>query len=318
MNIQQKLLEPARIALLDCLGLGKAERLLVVTDDPCLEIGQALYTAAIPLCKEVVLVKIKPRHENGNEPPEPVGEWFGQFDVAIMPTSKSLSHTQARRAACAKGTRIATLPGITSEIFIRTMKADWKKLGSFTRRIASQMSKAQSIRVTNKAGTDISFLTGGRTAKPDDGRIMLKGAFGNLPAGEAYLAPLEGTAEGTVVFDGSFGLGGIAENPLILTVKKGKVVKTEGSASKDLEALFIKYRNNARNIAEFGVGTLDTARITGNTLEDEKVKGTIHIAVGDNASMGGKVKVPLHLDGIVTKPNVWLDGVEWMVDGEMV
>lgn len=311
--------ECARMALKQCLNLGRQEQLLVVCDEPCREVGEALWEEGLRLCREAVMVRILPRKQNGNEPPAPVGEMFGRFDVAVMPTSKSLSHTQARRMASEKGARIATLPGITVDIFLRTMKTDWEKLGALTRRLSAQMSAAKKVRVTTAAGTDIAFDTGGRPAKADDGRLLFKGAFGNLPAGESYMAPLEETANGVIVIDGSFSLGGLCASPLVFIVKKGKVTEVrEHPFEEELERLFEKYGSAARNIAEFGVGTLDTAIISGNTLEDEKVKGTIHFAVGDNASMGGVVKVPLHLDGIVREPNVWLDGALWMEKGMMV
>ncbi len=175
--------ECARIALSECLGLGRRERLLVVCDPPCSEIGDAFWSVGSALCREAVMVRIAPRKQNGNEPPQPVGGWFGQFDVAVMPTSRSLSHTQARRKASEGGTRIATLPGITADIFTRTMRADWKKLGIVTRRVAAQLSGASRIRITTQAGTDLSFDTGGRSAKPDDGRLIYKGAFGNFLPG---------------------------------------------------------------------------------------------------------------------------------------
>jgi leucyl aminopeptidase (aminopeptidase T) len=310
----------ARSALKECLNLGKQEQLLVVCDKPCREIGRAFWEAGLQLARDAVLVEITPRKQNGNEPPDPVGEMFGRFNVVVLPTSKSLSHTQARRLACDKGARIATLPGITPDVFLRTMKADWEKLGLYTRRVAGNLCAASTIHVTTDSGTDITFQTGGRQAKADDGRLIYKGAFGNLPAGEAYLAPLEGTANGTIVIDGSFSLGGLLTSPLVLTVKKGKVINVDSAteAGTELERLFVKYGTAAKNLAEFGVGTLDCAKITGNTLEDEKVKGTIHFAVGDNASMGGTVHVPLHLDGIVKKPNVWLDAQLWMDHGVLV
>jgi leucyl aminopeptidase (aminopeptidase T) len=318
-TIESALESCAKNALKECLNVGKQEHVLVVCDKPCREIGRAFWEAALQLARDAVLVEITPRKQNGNEPPDPVGEMFGRFNVVVLPTSKSLSHTQARRLACDRGARIATLPGITPDVFLRTMKADWDKLGLYTRRVAGHLCAASTIRVTTIAGTDITFQTGGRLAKADDGRLVYKGAFGNLPAGEAYLAPLEGTANGTIVIDGSFSLGGLLASPLVLTVKKGKVINVSSSdVGADLERLFVKYGSAAKNLAEFGVGTLDCAKITGNTLEDEKVKGTIHFAVGDNASMGGTVHVPLHLDGIVKKPNVWLDAKLWMEQGELV
>jgi leucyl aminopeptidase (aminopeptidase T) len=173
--------------------------------------------------------------------------------------------------------------------------------------------------VTADPGTDITFETGGRIAKADDGRLIFKGAFGNLPAGEAYMAPLENTAQGVIVIDGSFGVGGLLDAPIVFKVRKGKVTEVQSTQfGAEIEDLFDKYGAAARNIAEFGVGTLDCAIISGNTLEDEKVRGTIHFAVGDNASMGGSVRVPLHLDGIIKNPSVWLDGNEWMKKGKII
>lgn len=311
--------ECAEIALSECLNVGKQEQLLVVCDPPCAAIGDAFWEVGSAMCREAVQVRISPRRQNGNEPPPPVGEWFGGFDVAVMPTSRSLSHTQARRKACEGGTRIATLPGITRDVFERTMKTDWKKLGIVTRKIAGRVSAAARVRICSEAGTNLSFETGGRQAKADDGRLIYKGAFGNLPAGEAYMAPLEGSADGTLVIDGSFPLSGLLATPLVVRIKKGRVIDVSDHACKaELEELFKRYGSFSRNIAEFGVGTLDSAIISGNTLEDEKVKGTCHIAFGDNASMGGKVRVQMHLDGIVRNPTIWLDEKLWMEKGRLL
>jgi leucyl aminopeptidase (aminopeptidase T) len=311
--------ECAEIALFECLSLARNEQLLVVCDPPCFEIGEAFWEVGRSSCKEAVMIQMSPRKENGNEPPEPVGEWFGQFDVAVMPTSKSLSHTKARREACEKGTRIATLPGITREVFLRTMRTNWNRLGTFTRNVAAQLSSAKEVLIQTEAGTDFGFQTGGRHGKADDGMINAKGASGNLPAGEAYLAPLEGTAEGRIIFDGSFPFVGLLEKPFCIDVQGGSVRSiSEHTCASHLRRIFKVYGNDARNIAEFGVGTLDTARISGNILEDEKVKGTIHIAMGNNASIGGNVNVPVHLDGVIKKPSVWLDGKLWMDKGKFV
>ncbi|MDD5673913.1 MAG: aminopeptidase [Chitinivibrionales bacterium] len=307
--MNKPLLDCADIALTKCLGLKRNEQLLVVCDDPCFTIGEALWQAGRALCREAVMVVMAPRRQNGNEPPPEIGELFKKFDVAVMPTSKSLSHTQARRTACAAGTRIATLPGITEETFLRTMDADWERLGVYTRKIAGRLKGAKKVRVVSEAGCDLAFEITGRPLKIDDGRITGRGAFGNLPAGEIYCAPLEGTAEGTIAFDGSFAIGGICEKPILLTVKKGRVVAVADHVVKpELDETFKTYRPSSRTIAEFGIGAHPAARITGSILEDEKVRGTIHFALGDNASMGGAVRVPVHLDGIVKNPDVWADG----------
>lgn len=316
MTMNKEIKKSAEIALFECLNLSRNEQLLVVCDPPCFDIGQAFWEVGRSFCKEAVMVQISPRKENGNEPPDPVGNWFGQFDVAVMPTSKSLSHTKARRGACEKGARIATLPGITKDVFIRTMKTDWPRLGTFTRNVAAQLSSAKEISIQTESGTNFTFKTGGRHGKADDGMINVKGASGNLPAGEAFLAPLEGSAVGRLVFDGSFPFVGLLDKPFTVDVKNGNVCSiSEHTCASHLRRVFKVYGNDARNIAEFGVGTLDTATISGNILEDEKVKGTIHIAFGDNTSMGGTISVPVHLDGVIKNPTVLLDGKVWMDKG---
>ena len=69
-------------------------------------------------------------------------------------------------------------------------------------------------------------------------------------------------------------------------------------------------------MAEFGIGTNDKAILSGLILEDEKVMGTIHIAFGDNKSMGGSVRVASHLDGLVREPTVWFDDTMIMERGK--
>jgi len=314
-----ELRECAEIALGECLNLSRNEQLLILCDPPCYTIGSAFRDIGVKRCKEAVMVQISPRKEHGNEPPMPVDQWLSQFDVAVLPTSKSLTNTRARMAACRKGTRIASLPGITEEVFIRTMKTDWKRLGRYTRSIAARLSSVKKIQITSEAGTDLVFETGGRHAKADDGAITSKGASGNLPAGKACLAPLEGTAEGKIVFEGSFSLIGPLNKPFALQVKSGKICRVfEHECSNYLRRIFNKYGGDARTIAEFGIGTLDTATVSGNILEDEKAKGTAHVALGDNISIGGNVNVPIHLGGRILGPTVRLDGRVWMEKGTII
>ena len=68
-------------------------------------------------------------------------------------------------------------------------------------------------------------------------------------------------------------------------------------------------------VAELGIGLNPKAKVTGNILEDEKVIGTAHIAVGNNLSYGGDNDVPLHLDGVITRPDIYADGKKLMQKG---
>jgi leucyl aminopeptidase (aminopeptidase T) len=301
------------------MGAKDGERVLVITDEPLRTIGYALHQAAKDLRHEVVLVEIIPRKSNGAEPPPEVAEMMAKFEVVLCPTSKSLTHTDARRAASAAGVRVATLPGVTEEIMIRCMNADYTRIAARTATLCTLLERTKTVRVQTAAGTDIMMPIEGRRAFASSGLFRNRGESGNLPTGEAYLAPLEGRSNGVVVVDGSMAGIGLLSTPLRIVVRDGYAKDiTGGPEAQRLVALLEPHGPDARTVAEFGIGTNDRAKLTGVILEDEKVMGTIHIAFGDNKSMGGSVRVASHLDGLVKAPTVWFDDRKIMEDGRFV
>lgn len=315
-----KLDSAAEIAIRTCMGVKKNEKILVITDEIKREIGYCLYNNALRLGYNALLVEMKSGKINGEEPSPEVAELMQKFDVVFCPTAKSLTHTNARRAASAKGVRIATFPGITKEVMIRGMNADYTKISRLSIKLKKILEKGSHIRVTSPSGTDISFSIKGRTSYASKGLFHAKGESGNLPTGETFLAPVEGTSNGIFVVDGSMaGLGLIKNANISITVKDGYADKiTGGVLASRLKKQLDSVGHDARNIAEFGIGTNDSARLSGILLEDEKVMGTIHIALGNNLSMGGSVDVPLHLDGVIKKPTVYMDGKVLMKDGKLL
>jgi leucyl aminopeptidase (aminopeptidase T) len=315
-----KLDTASQIAIRDCMGAKKNEKILVITDELKREIGLSLYENAIRLGFFAILVEMKSGKINGEEPSPEVSELMQKFDVVFCPTAKSLTHTDARRAASAQGVRIATFPGITKDVMIRGMNADYKAISKRTIKLQKILEKGKNVRVTAPAGTDISFEITGRKVIPSKGLFHAKGESGNLPTGETFLAPVEGTSNGVFVVDGSMaGLGLIKNANIRIEVENGYATKiTGGVIAKKLKVMLDKVGKEARNIAEFGIGTNDSAKLSGVLLEDEKVMGTIHIAVGNNVSMGGSVNVPIHLDGVIKKPTVWMDGKLLMKDGKLL
>lgn len=315
-----KLDSACAIAIRDCMGAKPDEKILVITDEQKREIGLTLHENALRLGYYSLLVEMKSGKINGEEPPAEVAELMQKFDVVFCPTAKSLTHTDARRAASAKGVRVATFPGITKDVMIRGMNADYKKIAALSIKLKEILEKGKFIRVTAPAGTDISFSIEGRNAYASKGLFLAKGESGNLPTGETFLAPVEGTANGVFVVDGSMaGLGLIKNVNIKIEVENGYATKISGGVlARKLKQQLDAVGKEARNIAEFGIGTNDSAKLSGILLEDEKVMGTIHIALGNNVSMGGSVNVPIHLDGVVKKPTVWLDDKLLMKDGKLL
>jgi aminopeptidase len=308
------------IAIRDCMGAKPNETVLIVTDEFKKKIGFSLFKNAKSLGHEAVYLEYKSREMHGQEPPNQVAELMKLFDVVLCPTAKSLTHTNARRDACKTGARVATFPGITEEIMIRGLNADYHKIAALTIKLMEILNDTNNVRVTTELGTDITMDITGRKAIPSKGLFHNRGEFGNLPTGEAYIAPLEGKSNGVFYVDGSMaGLGMIKGKPICIEVKDGFAVNIAGrNQAKKLNEILNRYGNLSRNIAEFGIGTNFKAKLSGVLLEDEKVMGTIHIALGDNKSMGGSVDVPIHLDGLVKKPTVFFDNKIIMKNGKLL
>jgi leucyl aminopeptidase (aminopeptidase T) len=311
--------ESAEIALRDCMALKKSETLLIVTDDITYEIGTALFEAGKILAKDGCLLVMPEREVNGQEPPEEIADLMSKYDVVICPTAKSLTHTNARRNACKAGARVGTMPGITKEVMLRTLKADYHKIAARTIRLSKILDDANEVQIVTEKGTDIIIPIKGINAISSTGLVTEKGSYGNLPSGESYLMPVEGQTNGVFVVDGSFAaVGKIVEMPITIKVENGFATKIEGgSEATRLINMLEPMGKMAYNIAELGIGTNDQAIITGAILEDEKVMGTVHIALGNNLSMGGTVDVGIHLDGVILEPTVKIDGNLIMEKGKL-
>jgi len=295
------------------LGLKPGEKLLVITDTSRHVIGEALFRAGLELGAESILVVMKPRSRHGEEPPTPIRAAWLESDVFVAPTEYSLTHTQARREAVMRGSRGATMPGINVDIFLRTLSLDYRReVLPLCMKLYERVRGASEVRVTSGLGTDITFSVSGREFQVDSGIYDKPGDWGNLPAGEVYVAPVEGTGEGLVVVDGSIAGGlGVVKNPVRIIVKQGRAVEIEGfeEARALRNMLESVRREEAYNFpAELGIGCNPAAKLSGVVLEDEKILGTVHLAFGDNSTFGGKVRAGIHIDVVLLKPNLYVDG----------
>lgn len=298
----------AEIVLKKCLGLKNNENLLIVTDSGLNGIAKIFLDEAKKITKDVKLVEIPIPKVHGTEPSNEIAKEMLDYYAELLITTKSLSHTNARINACKKGARIVTMPGITREILERTIDIDYNKLIRVHKKLGDIIDKGKEVKITTKLGANLKFSVKGRKAfGRDSGLFTKKGSFGNLPTGEIFVAPVEGTANGTYIVDASFAGIGKLKSPIKIYVKNGHAVKIDGEKADVLNKMLDSAGKEARNIAEFGIGTNEKAKITGNILEDEKVVGTCHIALGNNVGFGGKTCVQLHLDGIIKNPTIFVD-----------
>ncbi len=307
------------------LSLQPGETLLIVTDEPTRPIGRLFYEAAEAVAAQrnwTVLLVVMPEGKiNGEEPPQPVAAAMAAADVALCATQKSLTHTSARINAAAQGTRVVTMPGITLDMLRDGAAcANYAEVEQRTLNLTQRLDAAQTARI-EKDGHVLTLDLSGRPGVPSPGVYRTPGACGNFPSGEAYIAPLETAAIGTMIIDGSMvGIGKLTA-PMTVTLESGQLVNVEGEDENglyadQLEVLFRRPEN--ATIAELGIGTNERALLCGIILEDEKLYGTVHIAFGTNTSFGGVTKADCHYDGIILKPTLYLDDELIIDQGEFV
>jgi leucyl aminopeptidase (aminopeptidase T) len=257
---------------------------------------------------------------------------------------KSYDHIFHLKQYGEKSCRAFWSPAVTIDSFVRTVPIDYALLKKRCALAGAVLDEAVSVRVNAPGGTDILIGLIGRKSKYDDGDFSAMGSGGNLPAGETFISPENGTAEGVIVFDGSISLHDrdiLIKSPIRCEVEKGFVREiTGGREAYELrETVMLAERNavqfekegripaglgeayakNARNIGELGIGLNPEARISGNMLEDEKAFNTCHFAIGQNYDEDAPSLI--HLDGLVKNPTItaiMTDGSERVIEQDGV
>ncbi len=318
MTDAEQLATAVRAVVHDCLRVRDGEEVLVVANPATLGLGERLRGEAGRAGADAVLALMAERASHAAEPPASVAAGMRAADVVLAPTVQSLSHTSARKAASDAGARIATLPGVTEQMLARVMSADMPELRRKGQAVADLLSAASEARITCANGTDFKLGLEGRAAIPDAGELGGGAAFGNLPCGEGFIAPLEGSCEGTLVVDGTIAGVGIPAEPVRMSVVDGRLATATGPEGEQLLALLSEHGAEATTVAELGIGTNEKAELTGNVLEDEKILGTVHVAFGASAAIGGTIQVPVHLDCVVMRPTVEVGGTLIVREGEFL
>jgi leucyl aminopeptidase (aminopeptidase T) len=300
------------------MGIEPGEDVLVVCNPVTEEIGALMRIEAQGDGADATLAVISERDSAAAEPPRAVAAAMAAADVVLAATIQSLSHTAARKAASDAGVRVGSLPGVTEDMLGRLMTGDLEEIRRRGWAVVTALNRGSEARITCRHGSDLRIGLEGRLGIVDAGELGNRGAFGNLPCGEGFIAPVEGTTEGTLVVDGSIAEVGLLETPVELTVREGHLVEATGEDGAQLLELLTIHGEDGANVAELGIGTNEEAILTGNILEDEKILGTCHVAFGASAAIGGTVQVPVHLDCVVLEPTVEIDGETIVSGGDLL
>ncbi|MFI5450149.1 MAG: aminopeptidase [Candidatus Bathyarchaeia archaeon] len=296
-----------------CARARPSESILIVTDSETdLRIGNVIIAAANSLGIEASMITMRPRSLPGSEPPDPVVSAMLSSDVIISVASTTLYHSNARIAACRAGARFLSMACCTMSVLASSaMFADFEKQEALVKKVARRLTLARRIRVRNRAGTDLDLNVVGRRGGAVTGMCKRPGEATGVPDIEAYIAPIEGSTNGTLIIDGSTSVNGLVRQPVQIEFAHGIATRIKGGRdARVLLRVLHDARNQAAfNVAEFGIGLNPLAHIRGAIIEDEAALGTAHIALGDNSKLGGKNKAPVHIDLVFRQACVELDGI---------
>lgn len=306
----------------DYLGVQPGERFTIVVDERTdREIPDELARVARDLRAEPVVVTIAHRARSGAEPPAPAAAAMAAADVVLCAASTSLYHTTAKAVAQRAGVRGDFNAPYRADAWRNgAMTADFLAIRRRAERLAELWRGTSVVRVTSPAGTELRATVEGREPKAWlTGICRNPGEVSALPGGEVSLPPIEGTANGVVVWERVASDLGALEEPLTITVRDGRAVAFAGGASADALRRIVEAIVDADNIGEIGIGLNPAARIGDEITEAKKAFGTVHIALGDSANeYGGLVECDVHLDGLVMEPTIEFDGVPVVVAGRHV
>jgi len=321
---EEKVIEGADILIKVCGRLRPSERIAIVCDTGTRPLGDILAERASLISSGVHLVEVAPFDMHGQEPPQHAAEQMRLADLCLGITAKSMVHTTARREAAKRGTRYLSLPDYSAELLAHeSLRVDFEQRGKIGDRIASAFTAGDEVRVTTPAGTDVTMRIEGRIGASTPGYVVKPGEMSSPPDIETYVSPLETSANGTVVVDGSipYPTLGLLATPVRLDVTGGRVQHVSSSDPKladEVRRVFASAGSpKAYVLAECGVGLNDLAKLSGIMLTDEGAAGTMHFGFGSNFSIGGVNEVPFHLDVVMRDPTLRVDGRVILERGEV-
>ncbi len=199
------------------------------------------------------------------------------------------------------------------------MTTDYEVVRRNALAVDALLERAREVRFTTAEGSDVTMQLCGRKGKAQTGFADQPGKFSGLPDGESTVAPLEGTTQGHIVNPYLIDKIGQVDGPLRMEIKDGWITGASGGKqAQQLLDLFEKSDPNARRMAsQLALGMNPDCRIFPNAKEVSKKLGTLHVAIGDNISLGGTIQSGLHIDVVILNPTVWLDGKIVLENGNL-
>jgi leucyl aminopeptidase (aminopeptidase T) len=312
----------ASIVVDTCAAIQAGEDVLVVTDWQVADVAERVAAAANERDANVTMTMMDPREYDGNEPEDTVAAAMMEADVIITLVHRSITHSSATAEAKENGARVISMVKFTDEQLVRGgLYADYERMRPHCEEMGQRFSEASEARVTSPQGTDVTVGLKGRDGNAHPGIADEPGEFTALVHIEANISPVEGTTDGTVVFDGAIpNLDiGVLEEPVRMEMEAGAVTSVEGGKEAEkIERVWAEHDDPAvYNIAQLAVGmNPECSEFNGWFSNDHGRHGNVHFGIGTSSNLGGTTRAPVHFDAMMAEPTLELDGEVVVDDGE--
>jgi len=327
------LAERARVFVEDWAKVKPGERVLVLADDG----GDRHVAEAVLRCARATGADV-----TFAEMPRPRSAWAEPSEIvlgAMKNAQKCLSLALVyhdRRTTIARRehgmSMFFLLPAVPATLFGAAARFPIEVCTEIGRQCASRLRAASEIRVTSRRGTDFTAALDPRncTADPggwldawDPGRTVgnTPGEGSNtFPPGVVLAYPNPGSVNGVAVFEHHVGIGPVATH-LAVRYERGRCLAAQGEGAETLAGL-VAGHEYATDVAEIAWGTNPHQTLTlgteRNPIDAERHSGTVHVGLGPSPIFGSRTTSRLHVDGLIVKPSIALDGVPIMADGHLL
>jgi 2,5-dihydroxypyridine 5,6-dioxygenase len=319
---EKRITEVAEKLVGQVVALRPGETVCIIRDseEESRPLAEAVSKAAIQAGGEPVSIIIVPRSVGGQELPEPVAGTFLNSNVVVNLARWAVEHTRAASAALGAGARFTNLRNFQEGVLESPgVMTDYEVVRRNALAVDKLLEQAREVEITTPTGTHLTMQLAGRKGKAQTGFATEPGTFSGLPDGESTVAPMEGTTQGVIVDPYIMEKIGLVDEPFRMEVKDGWIVKLEGGKqAQALNDLFARSDPNAKRIAsQFAMGMNPDCRVFPNTREVSKKLGTIHVAMGDNISLGGTIQSGIHIDIVILDVTVKRDGKVILEGGKL-
>ncbi len=322
-----KLIEMVKYARIPLQFNARAgDQVLIITDtnvDPL--VWQALAAAAYEMeMHPTVAITTPPPYHHANPAP-PAVRAMQEADLTLCVTSRAVIHSPALHAAMKEGRRCIAMEEVTPDMLREgACTADILAMMAQGRRYRDLWTRGNEVRVTSGLGTDLRASIQGRPGyvcagqiERQDGIDLYCAAF---PDGEVGIAPVEESVEGVIVWDTTAHQVGHLREPITVHVKAGRAVRfSAGDQAEALREYLVQHGDeHSFDVGEISIGLNPNSPVTGIIRVDKKLAGSSHIALGMNVDVAGRVASRTHVDGVIRRPTVAIDGQVVVDDGRLM